>query len=93
MTKKFEKYYLLPYEKEPLCTCKNKNFIPKVMFLIAIAHPRFDAKGNDVFYGKLGVFPLVTQALANGTSVNRVVETLETKPMVVNREVIRLFLI
>ncbi|OMO90644.1 hypothetical protein COLO4_18992 [Corchorus olitorius] len=30
MTKKIEKYYLLPDEEEPYRTCKSKNFIPKL---------------------------------------------------------------
>lgn len=45
ITKKKETYYLLPDEEEPLCTCKSKNFIPKIMFLIAVARPRFDDEG------------------------------------------------
>ncbi|OMO88922.1 hypothetical protein COLO4_20032 [Corchorus olitorius] len=40
MTKKIEKYYLLLDEEEPYRTCKSKNFIPKVMFLAAMARPR-----------------------------------------------------
>ena len=55
MTKKSENYYLLPYEEEPLRTYKSKNFIAKVMFLVALARPRFDAEGNEFFSGKIGV--------------------------------------
>lgn len=40
-------------EKEPLRTCQNKNYIMKVMFLVAMAQPRFDDKGNEVFFGKI----------------------------------------
>ena len=37
MTKKSENYYLLPDEDDPMRTCKSKNFIGKVMFLVALA--------------------------------------------------------
>ena len=30
------------------------------MFLVALARPRFDAQGNELFSGKIGVFPFVT---------------------------------
>ena len=94
MTKKSENYYLLPNEEDPQCTCKSKNFIGKVMFLVALARPRFDAQGNEIFSGKIGVFPLVTKEPAKRTSANRVAGTLETKPITsITREVIRFFLI
>ncbi|XP_050220689.1 uncharacterized protein LOC126671037 [Mercurialis annua] len=94
MTKKKENYYLLPNEDEPLRTCKSKNFIGKVMFLAAIARPRFDAEGNELFSGKIGVFPFVTLEPAKRSSVNRVAGTLELKPIPsVNRDIVRSFLI
>ncbi|XP_057426190.1 uncharacterized protein LOC130719589 [Lotus japonicus] len=94
MTKRSTNYYLLPNEEEPLRTCKSKNFIGKVMFLVAIARPRFDVDGNEIFSGKIGVFPFVTQEAAKRSSANRVVGTLETKPITsVTKEVSRLFLI
>ncbi|KAL7116842.1 hypothetical protein ACP275_03G031400 [Erythranthe tilingii] len=94
MTKKSGKYYLLPDEEDPLRTCKSKNYIGKVMFLAAIARPRFDAQGNEIFSGKIGVFPFVTYEPAKRTSINRVAGTLETKPITsVNKDVIRSYLI
>ena len=38
--KKSERYYLLPEEDEPHRTCKNKNYIPRLMFLCVVARPR-----------------------------------------------------
>lgn len=94
ITKKSMHYYLLPDEEEPLRTCKSKNFIAKVMFLVAVARLRFDAEGNEVFSGKIGVFPFVTQEPAKRNSVNRAAGTLETKPITsVTKEVSRTFLI
>ncbi|XP_058782995.1 uncharacterized protein LOC131657639 [Vicia villosa] len=71
MTKKSANYYLLENEDEPYCTCKNKNFISKVMFLVAVARPRFDDDDKEIFSGKIGVFPLVQKVAAKRSSVNR----------------------
>ena len=50
MTKKKVNYYMLSGEDDPLRTVKNKNFIGKVMFLVAIARPRFDSEGNETCF-------------------------------------------
>ncbi|CAI8613497.1 unnamed protein product [Vicia faba] len=94
MTKKSEKYYLLPDEDEPYRTCKSKNFIAKVMFLVAQTRPRFDAGENETFSGKIGVFPFVTHEPAQRSSINRVAGTMVTKAItLVKRDVVRSFLI
>ncbi|XP_065847377.1 uncharacterized protein [Euphorbia lathyris] len=94
MTKKSENYYLLPYEEDPLRTCKSKNFIGKVMFLVALARPRFDTERNVIFSRKIGVFPFVDQVHAKRSSVNRAAGTMETKLMTsINRQVIKSFLL
>ncbi|MCH87977.1 transposase [Trifolium medium] len=91
---KSKKFYLLQDEEEPVRTCKSKNFIPKIMFLAAMARPRFDAQGNVLFDGKIGLFPLVTQEPARRSSVNRPAGTLEIKPIQsVNKDVIRTYLL
>ena len=48
LSQKSEKYYLLPEEDEPHRTCKNKNYIPRLMFLCDCARPRF-RNGERVF--------------------------------------------
>ena len=94
MTKKSENYYLLPDEDDPMRTYKSKNFIRKVMFFVALARPRFDAQGNELFSRKIGVFPFVVQEPAKRNNVNKVASTLETKPLTsVRREVMRSYLI
>ena len=94
MTKKSKKYYLLPSEDDPLRSCQSKNFIPKVMFLTAIARPRFDDEGNETFSGKIGVFPLVNVEPAVRRSQYREAGTLQTKPLKsVNKETIRALLL
>ena len=59
ISKKSIWYYILPDEKESYHTCKNNNYITKVMFSTAQAHPRFGVQGNEIFYGKMGIFPFV----------------------------------
>ncbi|XP_050875169.1 uncharacterized protein LOC127078783 [Lathyrus oleraceus] len=94
MTKKSANCYLLENEDEPYRTCKNKNFIGKVMFLVAVARPRFDDGDKEIFSGKIGVFPLVQKVAAKRSSINRASGTLETKPITsITKEVSRNFLI
>jgi hypothetical protein len=40
---------------------QNKNANEKIMFLAAIARPRYDAEGNCTFDGKLGVWTFVKE--------------------------------
>ncbi|XP_058759685.1 uncharacterized protein LOC131633000 [Vicia villosa] len=94
MMKKSTNYYLLPDEDEPHRTCKSKNFISKVMFLAAVARPRFDSEGNETFSGKIEIFPFVNEQPAKRSSANRVAGTLENKLIAsVTREVNKMFLI
>ncbi|XP_028789840.1 uncharacterized protein LOC114745810 [Neltuma alba] len=93
MTKKKYNYYLEATEEDPHRMCKNKNYIGKVMFLLALARPRFDGDGNETFSGKIGVFPLVTYEPTKRMSVNRDAGTLVAKPIsLINKEVCRNFL-
>ncbi|XP_045831165.1 uncharacterized protein LOC123922494 [Trifolium pratense] len=94
MTQKNKKYYLLANEDDPYRTCKNKNYITKVMFLVAMARPRFDDDNNETFSGKIGMWPLVVEEPAIRSSVNRPAGTLVTKPITsITKEVSRNFLI
>ena len=94
LTRKCSTYYLLPGEEEPYRTCKNKNFIMKVMFLCALARPRMDNEGNCIFDGKIGSFPLVTYESSRRSSKNRVAGTLQMKPITsVTKDVMRAFII
>ena len=93
MTKRGRTYYLIPQEDDPLHTIQNKNNIGKVMFLTAVARPRYDELGNLTFSGKIGVWPFVKEVPAARRSHNRERGTLETKSIIVNREVMREYLI
>ena len=95
LTQKYEKYYLLPEEDDPHRTCKNKNYIPKLMFLCVCARPRF-RDGECIFYGRIGCFPLVTYEPAQRSNAitGRVHGDMVMKPITsITRDVIREFMI
>uniref|UniRef100_A0A452XE60 Uncharacterized protein n=3 Tax=Aegilops tauschii subsp. strangulata TaxID=200361 RepID=A0A452XE60_AEGTS len=84
MTKMNRNYYLLPEEDDPVRTIRNKNCIGKVMFLTAVARPRYDAEGNMTFSGKIGVWPFVQEIPAARRSEYRARGTIEMKSVNVN---------
>lgn len=57
ITRKTERYYIVAGEEQPTRTCKNKNYIPNIMILTAVARPRFDSAGNCTFEERLVVSP------------------------------------
>jgi hypothetical protein len=65
----------------PERSTQHKGHILKVMFLTAVARPRFNDRGECTFDGKIGLWPFVQQEAAQRTSVNRVRGTMETKPI------------
>lgn len=83
MTKKNQRYYLLPDNKEevPHRTCIHKSHITKVMFLAAVARPRYCPHVNQAFDGLIGIWPFVTCEEAKRDSKNRKKGTLVTKPV------------
>jgi hypothetical protein len=95
LSQKSEKYYLLPDEDDPHRTCKNKNYIPRIMFLCVCARPRF-RDGNCIFDGRIGCFPLVRYepAMRGNERTGRVRGDLVMKPISsITRDVIRDFMI
>jgi hypothetical protein len=81
LTKVKNTYYLLLDEEPPERSCQSKRFITKVMFMAAVAQPRFDENGVCTFDGKLGIWPFVKKELAIRSSRNRPAGTLVTKNM------------
>jgi len=93
LSKKSEKYYLLPEEDEPHRTCKNKNYIPWLMFLCVCARSRF-RDGECIFYEKIGCFSLITYGNAVRRSQNRLRGAQVIKPITsITRDVIRDFMV
>ena len=86
-------YYMTPREEQPYRHAKSKRYIGKVMFLCAVARPRYDFRKRRLFDGKNGVWPFVEQVQAQRSSKNRPAGTFETKPINVDRDVYRHYLI
>jgi hypothetical protein len=80
-------------EEVPTRACQNRNHIIKVMFLCAIARPRFNANGECVFDGKIGMWPFVERVEAARTSIHRPRGTMVTKPVSVTRTKYREFMV
>ena len=58
LSRQRERYLLLPEEKNPKRSIKSKSHITKVMFLCAVACPRFNPSANSWWDGKLGIWPI-----------------------------------
>ncbi|KAK9733651.1 hypothetical protein RND81_04G081700 [Saponaria officinalis] len=94
MTRTFQRYYLLPEEENPHRTCKSKKFIEKIMFMAAVARPRFDSDGTCTFNGKIGIFPFSVEVPAQRASKNRARGVLVTKPIEsITKEVVKQYLL
>lgn len=68
-TMKNKTFYLVFNEDEPVRCVQNKNAIDKVMFLSALAKPRYDEEGNCYFDGKIGIRPFVRKVKSQLDSI------------------------
>ncbi|CAM9488852.1 unnamed protein product, partial [Ectocarpus sp. 6 AP-2014] len=59
--------------------------VVKVMFLAAVARPRYDSGRNRQFDGKIGIYPFTVQRAAQRNSRNRAAGTMVTHSVEVNR--------
>ena len=78
--------YLVPDESDPHLTTQHKSHIPKLMFLCAVARPRYNNETGEWFDGKIGLWPFAEYLPAARNSKNRVAGTLELKPVTVNQD-------
>ena len=93
LSNKVNHYYVDPKEVTPHRTITNGNRIPKVMFLTAVARPRFDLTTGRMFDGKIGCWAFVVYEPAQRNSKNRPKGTLCPKAIAVTRDVSRTFLV
>ena len=93
LSRQRERYLLLPEEKNPKRCVKSKSHITKVMFLCAVAHPRFNTSANSWWDGKLGIWPIGGWEPAQRASKNRPRGTLVWKNKPVTKGVYRELLI
>lgn len=81
------RYYLGRSEKKNHRTAKNKNFVTKVVFLCAVARPRYCHSTKTWFDGKLGLWPFVEMQPAKRTSKYRVRGTMKMRSVNVSASV------
>jgi hypothetical protein len=93
ISKNTRRIFLTPDEREPYRATKSKRFMTKVMFLCAVARPRWDSGRNQTFSGKIGIWPIVDMVPAQRSSRNRDAGTIVTKPIDVNAQVYCRFLV
>lgn len=89
LAKEKQRFYLAEHEEDPHTTVKNKNYIVKVMFLVAVARPRWDPRQHKVWDGKIGLWPFAIYEPAERSSKNRPAGTLELKTYAVTRDIYR----
>ena len=85
-------YYLCNDEEAPVRTVQHKSHIQKIMFLTAVARPRF-AGHTCSFDGKIGIWPFLEAVAAKKASKNRPKGTLELKSVNITKPVYRDMLI
>ncbi|KAF0693721.1 Aste57867_15342 [Aphanomyces stellatus] len=70
ITQQKRTFYLAPGEQKPQRKCKSKRYITKVMFLSAVALPRYLDDAGCWWDGKIGTCPFVKTEAAIRSSVN-----------------------
>ena len=93
LTREKKCYLLVLDEKNPKHCVKHKSHITKVMFLCAVARPRFNMSVNSWWDGKLGIWPIGDWEPAQQGSKNRPKGTLVWKNKTVTKVVYRDLLI
>ena len=90
ISRETQRVYLTQNEKDnedvPYRTCKSKRFMIKVMFLCAVARPRFNDNGECTFDGMIGCWPFIQRIQAVRASRNCPAGTWETKNIAVTKE-------
>ena len=59
-TKKTRNFYMVHWEDDLYRPVQNNNSIDKVMFLAAVARPRYNEEGICTFHGKVGLWPFTS---------------------------------
>ena len=58
LTKDGQHFIIAVDEEEPYRHVQHKSFLTKIMFLCAVARPRYDTNKNAWFDGKIGIWPI-----------------------------------
>ena len=93
LTKDGQRFIIVGDEEEPYRHIQHKSFLTKIMFLCAVARPRYDTNKNAWFNGKIGIWPIGKWEPAKRSSKKRAKGTPVWKNKLINRDVSREYLI
>ena len=93
LTKEGQRFIIAADKEEPYRHVQHKSFLTKVMFLCAVARPRYDTNKNAWFDGKIGIWPIGKWEPAKRSSKKRAKGTPVWKNQLINRDVYHEYLI
>ena len=93
LTKDGQRFIIAADEEEPYRHVQHKSFLTKIMFLCAVARPRYDTNKNAWFDGKIGIWPIGKWELAKRKLKKRAKGTPVWKNQLINQDVYREYLI
>ena len=73
-----QRVILHPLEERRVQKCTSKRYVPKIMFMAAVARPRYDSHTKTWFDGLIGIWPFITKKEAKRSSYKRKKGTIET---------------
>jgi hypothetical protein len=79
MTEENCRFYLAQGEEDPPRTTRHKGHIDKIMFLCAVARPRYCQHTKAMWDGKIGIWPVAEKRAALRNSIHRPAGTEEWK--------------
>ena len=93
LTKDGQHFIIAGDEEEPYRHVQHKSFLMKIMFLCAVARPRYDTNKNAWFDGKIGIWPIGKWEPAKRSLKKRAKGTPVWKNQCITRDVYREYLI
>ena len=93
LTKDGQRFIIAADKEEPYMHVQHKSFLTKLMFLCAVARPRYDTNKNAWFDGKIGIWPIGKWEPAKRSSKKRAKGTPVWKNQLINPDVYGEYLI
>ena len=93
LTKDGQRFIIAADEEEPYRHVQHKSFLMKIMFLCAVARPRYDTNKNAWFDGKIGIWPIGKWEPAKRSSKKRAKGTSVWNNQCITQDVYREYLI
>ena len=93
LTKDGQRFIIAADEEEPYRHVQHKSFLTKIIFLCAVARPRYNTNKNAWFDGKIGIWPIGKWEPVKRSSKKRAKGTPVWKNQLINRYVYREYLI